>query len=142
MSEWNFRLAKVTDAEALARFAAHNVHIDADDLKSGMGANNPTVIMFVVEKDGKPVAAAPVYLSAVLAHLIFDPEAEGSDKMRGLNMLKDGVEAFMIQNGIREITTLSDPKYPISAWALNHGFEEDPRTLLRLDLNKEMVEAH
>jgi len=140
MPEWNFRLAQPEDAEAFSRWAASNPEIDPKDLRMGMAKNNPTVLTFVAEKDGVPVAFSPVYLSAVLAHLGFNPDARASEKLQALGVLKDGVMALMVQFGIREIQTLSKPKYGVAQWALEHGFEQDDRSLFRLDLNQEMAE--
>ena len=142
MSDWNFRLAEPADAAAFADWAARNTNIDPTDLRAGLMKTNPTVLTFVAEKDGVAVAFAPVYLSAVLAHLAFNPEVQGMDRLRALNVLRDGVAAFMVQYGIREILTLSEPQYPVAQWALRHGFEADPRVLFKLDVNQEMVEAH
>lgn len=139
MSGWTFRLAEQADAEAFSRWAAENPQIDQKDLKAGMKANNPTVLTFVAEKDGKAVAFAPIYLSAVLAHLGFDPEAPAADRKAALNVLNDGVMALMAAFGIREIQTLTKPDYPVAQWALAHHYEAEPRTLLKLDLNKEMA---
>lgn len=142
MNSWQFRLAEPTDAEAVSKFVAENPQIDPKDVLNGMKKNQPTVLWFVAEDDGVVVAAAPVFLSAVLAHLAFNPDARASEKMQAMNVLKDGVTAFMVQFGIREIQTLSLPEYGVAKWAVGHGFEQDPRLLFRLDLNKEMVEAH
>ena len=140
MSEWNCRFAEKTDAEAFSRWAAFNPFVDSKDALAGTGKNNPTVLHFVVEKDGVPIVDAPVFLSAVLAHLSLNPDADGKDKLRALNMLKDFVSAFMVQYGVRQIETMSKPEYAIAQWALNHGFEQDPRVLLKLDLNQELTE--
>jgi len=138
---WSFRLAQPEDAQAFANWAAHNPQIDSADLEAGMAKTNPTVLTFVAEKDGVPVVFAPVYLTATLAHLAFSPEVEGMDRLRALNVLKDGVAAFMVQHGIREIQTKTIEGYPVAQWALKHGFEVDGRQTLTLDLNHEMVEA-
>ena len=138
---WSFRLAQPEDAQAFANWAAHNPQIDSADLEAGMAKTNPTVLTFVAEKDGVPVAFAPVYLTATLAHLAFSPEVEGMDRLRALNVLKDGVAAFMVQHGIMEIQTKTIEGYPVAQWALKHGFEIDGRQTLTLDLNHEMVEA-
>lgn len=107
-----------------------------------MHANNPTVLFFVAEKDGVPITFCPVYLAAMLAHMGFNSAADEKDKLAGINVLRDGVAAFMLQFGIREIQTLTEPEYGLAKWALKHGFEMDPRKLFRLNLNREMVEAH
>ena len=139
MSGWNFRLAEPADAEAFSKWAAENPQVEPRDLLAGMGKTNPTVLVFVAEKDGQAIAFAPIFLSAVLAHMGFSPEARATEKIQAMSVLKDGVMAFMVQFGIREIQTLSKPEYGIAKWALGHGFEQDERSLFRLDLNKEMA---
>lgn len=136
---WRYRLAVPEDAEAFANWAAHNPQIDSKDLEAGTTKNNPTVITVVAEKDGKAVAFAPIYLSAILAHLGFDPSAEGRDKLRALEMLVDGTMALLVQFGLREICTKSKPGYPVAQWAVKHGFKFDDRQLLVLDLNEQMA---
>jgi len=141
MSGWKFRLAEPADAEAFAHWTTENPQIDPKDAWSGLNRTNPTVLTFVAEHDGKAVAFAPIYLSAVLAHLAFNPEARASEKMQALDVLKDGTMGFLVQYGIREIQTMSEPEYGVAKWALAHGFEQDPRSLFRLDVNKEMAEV-
>lgn len=141
MSNWQFRLAVSDDAAAFAKWAAENPQIDQKDLIAGMGRTNPTVLTGVAEKDGVAVAFAPVYLSAVLAHLGFNPNSRASEKLEAMNVLKDGFSALMVQFGVRQIETLSMPDYGVAQWAMKHGFEQEPRSLFRLDLNCEMAEA-
>ena len=141
MSVWNFRLAQPSDAAAFSDWIVANPQIDPKDVEAGAGKTNPTALIFVAEKDGVPVAFAPVYLSAVLAHLGLNTESRAADKLQALAVLKDGVMAFMVQYGIREIQTLSLPEYGVAKWALANGFEQDPRVLLRLDVNREMAEV-
>lgn len=141
-SKWTFRLAKPEDAEEFSKWAAENDQIDQKDLLAGTKAVNPTVLTFVVEdRDGKIITFAPFYLNAVLAHLGFNPEARASEKMKGLQTMLDGVAAFFVQFGVREILTMSKPEYGVAQWALTHGFEAEPRQLLKFDLNKAMKEA-
>jgi len=94
MSGWKFRLAEPADAEAFAHWTTENPQIDPKDAWSGLNRTNPTVLTFVAEHDGKAVAFAPIYLSAVLAHLAFNPEARASEKMQALDVLKDEPWAF------------------------------------------------
>jgi hypothetical protein len=93
----------------------------------------------VAEKDGVPMLFAPLRLSAMLAYLVPNPESRASEKLQAMDGIKDVVMAFMVQYGVREILTLTQPEYGVAKWALAHGFEEEPRKLLRLDLNKEMT---
>lgn len=139
MSEWAWRLAEPADAEAFSKWVGENSQIDDADKLAALKANNPTVLWFAVTKDGVVQAFAPVYLQAVAAHLGFNPDADGKDKLRALQMLMDGVSGFMVQYGIREIAVLSKEEYPIAQWALKHDFDLDSRQLLKLDLNKLMA---
>jgi hypothetical protein len=143
MSVWFFRLAKPSDAEAFSRWTGANTQIDDVDKLAATKAKNPTVVWFAVEKDEVVQAFAPLYLQFTLPHLGFNPDANGADRQEAMQRLIDGVAAFAVQYGIREITTLSQPEYPIARWALKHDFDLDPRRVLKLDLNKlmEPVEA-
>ena len=141
MSEFTFRFAEPKDAEAFSRWTGQNEQIDQKDVQAASKAQNPTVLYFVAEKDGVPIAFAPVYLAAVLAHLGLNPAARVADRLQALEVLKDGVSAFMVQYGVREIQTLSLPEYGVAKWAASKGFDPDSRTLFRLDLNKEMEQA-
>lgn len=138
MSEWKCRFAEPKDAESFSKWAAENTQIDPNDLLAGMKKNNPTVLFFVAEKNGVPVAFAPVYMAAMLAHLGINPNAEASDVLQSLEVLTDGVMAFMAQFGIREIETMTKPAYGLARWASQHGFEKDDRMMYRLDINKQM----
>lgn len=133
---WNLRLAEPSDAEAFSKWVAENPQIDADDIKAGTRDQNPTVLVFAVEKDGVVQVFAPVYLQMTLAHLGFNPEANGKDKLTALQTLVDGVSKTAVEFGVRELTTLSKEEYPVAKWALKHGFKLDPRQVLKLDLNK------
>src|SRR5579863_1692744 len=134
--EWKFRLAEPSDAEAFSRWVVANPQIDPDAIERGTHRKNPTVVTFAVEKDGIVQAFVPVYLQFTLAHLGFNPQADDRDKLRALEMLTDGVAAFAVQYGIREITTLSKEEYPLAQWAMKHNFDLDPRQVFTLDLNK------
>lgn len=138
MSEWAFRWAEPTDAEAFARWVTENPQIDWADANASLGVVNPTVMFFVATEDGVPRGFAPIYWSAVLGYLGFDPQSDGKTRLRALQVLKDGVMALLVQYGVREIQTLSEPQYGIAKWALEHGFTQEPRKLFRLDVNKEM----
>lgn len=141
MSVWSFRLAEPADAEAFACWVAENPQIDPADIQAGLKKNNPTAVMFVVEKDGKVVSFAPLYCQMALAHLGFNPEALGSDRLESLNVMLDGVMAFAVQFGVREIVTLTDRKYPIAKWAEFKGFVPDGRQLFKFDINSVLKQA-
>lgn len=141
MSEWNFRLAEPTDAPAFAKWVAENEHIDDADKLAATRAQNPTVVWFVAEKNGVSVAFAPVYLQATVPHLGFNPETPAEDRKAAMRVLIDGVSGFMVQYGIREITTLSKERYPIARWATQNGFDQEARQVFKLDLNKLMAVA-
>jgi len=143
MSEWTFRLAQPTDAEAFSKWTGENTQIDDADKLAATKKNNPTVLWFAVEKDGVVQVFAPFYLQMAMPHLGFNPEAEWRDRLQGMQTLIDGMSAFAVQYGIREIITLSNEDYPVAQWAVKHGFDLEPRQLLKLDLNKtlELAEA-
>jgi hypothetical protein len=138
MAEWRFRLAVASDAEAFRKWAIENVQVDRADLVATIKKNNPTVVFFAVEKDGVVQAFAPLYAQMILAYLGFNPDAEGKDKLRAMQMLIDGVSAFAVQYGVHEILTMSKEEYPVAKWAMKHGFDLEPRQALKLDLNKMM----
>jgi hypothetical protein len=141
MSEWKFRLAEPADAPAFSKWSAENPQIEQKDLIATLKAKNPTCLFFVAEEDGVVISFAPVYCQFALAHLAFNPEANGKQKMRALNTLLDGVMAFAVQYGIREITTLSKPEYGVAKWAVANGFVEEERQLFKFDINKVLEEA-
>lgn len=141
--EWVFRLADADDSEAFTKWALENPQIDRKDLWAATKKKNPTVVFFAVEKDGVVQAFAPLYAQMILAHLGFNPDAAGKDRKEALQRLIDGVSAFAVQYGIREIVTLTKENYPIAQWGIKHGFDLEERQVLKLDLNKAMepVEA-
>ena len=136
MSEWKFRLAEPADAEAFIQWRHANPQIDLADTLAAQKKNNPTVVIFAVEKDGVVQAFAPLYAQMVLAHLVFNPDAAGRDKLKAMKALINGVSAFAVQYGVREIVTLSKEEYPVAQWAMKHGFDMEPRQIFKLDLNK------
>lgn len=138
MSNWTFRFANPNDAEAFTKWALENPDVDRKDLFAATKQKNPTVLFFAVEKDGVVQAFAPLYAAMILSHLGFNPDATGKDKLRAMQMLIDGVSAFAVQYGIREIMTLSREEYPVAQWAMKHGFELEPRQVLKLNLNDAM----
>ncbi len=141
MSTWTFRGAEPTDAEAFANWVSQNDQIEPRDINAAALKNQPSVLYFVVEKDGVPVGFAPVYLQLALAHLGFNPEAEGRDKLEAMQRLLNGTVAFAVQFGIREIVTLSKENYPVAKWALKHGFDLEPRQSFKFDINKLLAVA-
>jgi hypothetical protein len=137
-SKWNFRLAEPSDAKAFSEWVLANPQIDPKDVQDGLKKNNPTALTFAVEYNGKVIAFVPVYCAAIIAHLGFNPEASAKDRLKALAVLKDGLAAFFVQFGIRELHTFSKPAYGIADWAARHGFEMDERHPYRLNLNREM----
>jgi hypothetical protein len=124
---YKFRLAEVADAPAFAKWAAENTDIDPSDLEAGMKKNNPTVVTWVVERDGKVILFAPVFCAMQLAHLGFNPDSRASERMGALNVLLRGASAFAAEFGVREITTMTKNGYPLAKWAEAHGFVPDER---------------
>ena len=142
MSEVKFRLAEPADAEAFKSWVLASQDIDPKDIKAANKKQNPTAIYFVAESpEGKVVAFTPVYIQYVVAHLAFNPEANGRERLQAMETLTNGVMAFAAQYGIREIVTLSKEEYPVAKWALKHDFELEPRQLFKLDINKILAAA-
>jgi hypothetical protein len=141
MSEWKFRLAEPADAEEFSKWIGENTQIDDSDKLAATKKQNPTVLWFAAEKDGVVQAFAPLYLQMILPHLGFNPDADGRDKLRAMEVLIDGVSALAVQFGIREIMTMSREDYPVAKWAVKHGFTLEPRQAFKLDLNRVMAEV-
>ena len=134
---WMFRLAGPDDAEAFTQWTLANPQIDPKDIEAAKKKNNPTTVYFVAENaEGQVVAFAPVYLQRILAHLVFNPDADGKDKLRAMDFLLKGTVLFAIQEGVREVVTLSKEDYPVAKWAVKHGFDLDPRQLFKFDINR------
>ena len=134
---WKFRLAEPTDAEAFAEWTLSNPQIDPKDIEAAKRKNNPTVLYFVAEdSEGRVIAFAPLYWQMVLAHLVFNPEAEGKDRLHAMQVLLKGAIVQAAQIGIREIVTLSKENYPVAKWAVKHGFDLEPRQIFKFDINR------
>jgi hypothetical protein len=140
-AKWDFRLAEPADAPAFSKWAAENPQIEQKDLLAALKKNNPTCVFFTATKDGVPISFAPVYCQMAVAHLAFNPESDGKDKLKSLEVLIDGVSAFAVQHGVREIVTLSKEDYGIAQWAMKHDFDLEPRQLFKLDINKILEQA-
>lgn len=139
---WKLRLAEPADAEAFTRWTLSNPQIDPKDIEAAKKENNPTVLVFAVENaEGIVVTFAPVYLQAILAHLVFNPDADGKDHLNAMQMLLNGVAAFEVGLGVREIVTLSKAEYGVAKWAVKHGFEVEPRQVFKFDINKVLAVA-
>jgi|SRR5579864_6717311 len=142
MSEVKFRLAEPADAEAFKSWVSASPEIDPRDVKAAAKKQNPSVLYFVAESPaGKVVAFAPVYVQYALAHLAFNPKANADERRQAMETLLNGVMAFAVQDGIREIVTLSKEEYPVAKWAMQHGFDLEPRQLLKFDINKVLAVA-
>lgn len=140
MSEVKFRLAEPADAEAFKSWVLRNPDIDPQDIKTASRKQNPTVLYFVAENpDGKVIAFAPVYTQYALAHLAFNPDSTGAERKQAMETLLTGVTALAVQFGIREIVTLSKEEYPVAQWGMAHGFDLEPRQLLKFDINKVLI---
>lgn len=136
MSEWKFRAASPEDAKDFAQWAIENPLTDRRDIQASTSKKNPTVLTFAIENDeGKAILFAPLYLSYTLGYLGFNPDSTAAERKRALQMILDGVVAFIAQFGIREITTLTKRGYPVAEWALKHGFEADDRETFKFDIN-------
>ena len=136
-SGWKFRLAEASDAEAFTAWLVSNPQIDPKDVAAAQKAKNPTTVYFAVENpDGIVVTFAPVYMQMTIPHLVLNPETTADDRKKSLQVLLDGLMAFAVQFDIREITMLSLEQYPMAQWALNHGFDVDPRQFFKFDINR------
>lgn len=135
ISPWVFRFATEADASTLAKFVAENRLIDPKDIPNGTRAAQPSVTWFVAEHEGTIVAAAPVYLAAVIAHLVLNPDSPSEERKQALNFLLDGAMALYVQGNIRHIMTLSKSDYGVAKFAVAHDFVKDDRELFVLDLN-------
>lgn len=139
---WKFRLAEPRDAADFSKWVAINPLIAPSDVEAAQKKNNPSVIYFAVENpEGIVATFAPVYVQAVIAHLGFNPETASEDRKTALQVGINGIISFFALYGIREIVTLSKAGYPVAKWALDHGFDLEPRQLLRLDMNKQAALA-
>jgi hypothetical protein len=98
-------------------------------------------VTLVVEKDNadgtKTVLAVPAYAAMIIAFLVFNPETDGRERIKGLEKMKQALSIFSAYHGIREINTYTTPDRGVAKWALNHGFETEERKVLRLNLNEE-----
>lgn len=139
---WKFRLAVPEDAEAFTQWTLTNPQIDPKDIEAAKKDNNPTVLFFAVENaDGKVISFAPIYIQSVLAHLVFNPEATGRERLTALQMALNGVVSFSVGLGVREIVTLSKAEYGVAKWAMKHGFELEPRQVFKFDINQVLAVA-
>ena len=139
MSEWRFRGAEPADAEAFAQYVIDNPQIELQDIVGANKKNNPTVMYVVAEKDGVPVAFAPIYLQVALAHLAFNPDVNGKDKLAAMQVLLNGTVSYALGLGVREITTLSKEEYPVAKWAMKHGFDLESRQVFKFDINSKVL---
>jgi hypothetical protein len=142
MSEWTFRLAEEKDAPMVAEWVKAglaNGLIDPNDVQAGLKKNNPTVLGFIAERDGKPIVFCPAYCQLAVAHLAFLPDSRAAEKMSALRTMLDGLMAFSVSMGLREIVTLTKSGYPIAEFARKRlGFVADPRELFKLDINMKL----
>jgi hypothetical protein len=134
---WTFRLAELRDAEAFTAWTLTNPQIDQGDIQSAKKKNNPTTMYFAVESpDGRVIGFVPVYMQALLAHLVFNPESTSEERKQAMRTGMSGLVNYIAPWGVREIVTLSREEYPVAQWALKNGFDLEPRQLLKFDMNK------
>jgi len=140
---FTFRFAQPSDTESFVKWSTENGKIPHKDIIAAMSANNPTVVFFVIEKDGVPVLFAPFYCQMVLAFLGFNPDARRKDRVDALESLKWVISQFAFDYGVREIAVNTSKDYPVGRWALKNGFVPDGRELFKMrvtpliDPNKE-----
>lgn len=142
LQDWKFRLAEPSDAAAFSKWSISNPLIAQKDIDAAQKKNNPTVVYFAVENPaGKVVVFAPVYAQMVIAHLGFAPESTAEGRKQAMQVGVNGIMDFAAKWGVREVVTLSKEEYPVAQWALQHGFDLEPRQLLKLDMNKQAAKA-
>lgn len=133
MKSLTFRLADQRDVEPLSQWVGESTQIPIRDVQASLKENSPTSVMMVIEdEEGKTILAAPTYAVAMLGFIIFNPEASGRERIHGLEALKGAAQAFWASYGVTEINTLTHEHYQVAQWAQKHGFELEPRKVLRL----------
>jgi len=137
MSEYTFRLAEAKDAPAISQWVSENNQIDPKDKQLGFTQTSPMAVYFIVERDGKLIAYAPLLFVLHLCHLAFAPDSRASERMHAMQTLLDGAKEFAVEAGVHRIQTLTLPDYGVAKWALDHGFVADDRVLLTLDIPKD-----
>ena len=136
-TDWVFRLAGPEDAEAFTAWTLANPQIDPKDIEAAKKKNNPTALYFaVVNPAGQVVTFAPVYMQAILAHLVFNPDANATDRKTAMQLGLNGLISIVLGMGVHELVMLSKEEYPVAQWAVKRGFEIEPRQLFRFDINK------
>lgn len=133
---YKVRFAEPSDAPDFVKWATENPKIDPRDLEDSMKANNPTCVVLVVEKDGKPILFAPFYCHMMLCYLGFNPDGAARERVSALEIMKRAMEAFAKMHGIREIGTLTSADQTVAKWAYGQGFHPEPRQLYRLRLEE------
>lgn len=137
MKEPTVRIAEERDAEPFSSWIAASTQIPVEDVQASLKENNPTSVTLVIEDEhGKVILAAPTYAVAMLGFIIFNPETSDLERGKGLAAMKKSLQAFWAMHGVTEIDTLTREDYPIARWAMHHGFDLEPRTLLRLTYKK------
>jgi hypothetical protein len=137
MNEYTFRLVEAKDAPAISRWVAENQQIDPKDKQLCWTQTSPMAVYFIVEKDGEPIAYAPLLFVLHLCHLAFAPTSRASERVHAMQTLLDGTKEFAVEAGVHRIQTLTLPDYGVAKWALAHGFVADDRVLLTLDIPKD-----
>ena len=130
---YTLRLAIPQDAKEFAGITIADLaarRVDMREVIAAKKATNPTVLTFVIEKDGVPVLFAPIYLVAMLAHMGFAPESSHSDRKEAMRALLDGVSAFMAENGVQELGALCPEGHPVKAWGVANGYTAEDRVYL------------
>ena len=134
--EMTVRVAQASDSEQFAQWIADSTHIPSEDVQDSLKESNPTSITLVIEENGKTILFAPTYAIALLGFIGFNPETDLRERVRALDAIKRAAQAFWGMYGVTEIATLTMEHYPIAQWALKHGFELDPRQIVKLKMKR------
>lgn len=140
-----YRWANPSDTEAFVKWATGNNKIPHKDILASMHLNNPTCVFFVVEKDGVPILFAPFYFQMNLAFLGFNPDAGRRDRMNALAKMQEISTQWAQNYGVQELVVSTSKDYPVGRWALQNGFEPEPRETFKLRITPLIdpeVEAH
>jgi len=136
MSTYTFRLCEQKDAEWMTAALA-NPQISTEEVRAGSKDASPLVTYWMVECDGRPIVFAPLVPYWAFAHLGFSDDSSAEERKQALQTLVAGVASLALSVGVRELTALTLPEFPVAQYACSQlGFEWESRKLIRRDLNK------
>lgn len=141
MSQLSFRFAEADDSRPFAEWVNNNPLIAEEDITASLKANNPTSVTLVIEDESGVKMFASGYCQFHIAHLAYNPETDGKERLRAMAMMQKAIAAFSRLHGINEVTVSTYEDYPVAKWAMKHGFEVEPRQTLKLDARKIIGES-